>query len=145
MQRRPILCACQSCAARWDRCWGGLPGCPCQILPYRSVSPLQRAACEQSMYLAHLHLLPMACLGSAAACHRLWSIARTLAAAITSGVCCIPTLVSASCMPALVQALLGGGASVVLEGQRVIPSRTQDAGFHFQYSHVNQAIANIFR
>ena len=48
-------------------------------------------------------------------------------------------------MPALVQALLGGGASVVLEGQRVIPSRTQDAGFHFQYSHVNQAIANIFR
>ncbi|CAL5223129.1 g5594 [Coccomyxa viridis] len=33
------------------------------------------------------------------------------------------------------QALLGGGASVVLEGQRVVPSRTQDAGFRFQYSH----------
>ena len=45
----------------------------------------------------------------------------------------------------LIQALLGGGASVVLEGQRVVPSRTQDAGFRFQYSHVNQAIANIFR
>ena len=45
----------------------------------------------------------------------------------------------------LLQALLGGGASVVLEGQRVIPSRTQDAGFQFQYSNVNQAIANIFR
>lgn len=47
--------------------------------------------------------------------------------------------------PPLLQALLGGGASVVLEGQRVIPSRTQDAGFQFQYSNVNQAIANIFR
>lgn len=47
--------------------------------------------------------------------------------------------------PVLIQALLGGGASVVLEGQRVVPSRTQDAGFRFQYNHVNQAIANIFR
>ena len=44
-----------------------------------------------------------------------------------------------------VQALLGGGASVVLEGQRVIPSRAQDAGFRFQYSTVHQAIANIYR
>ena len=60
-------------------------------------------------------------------------------------VCRLPILVSALHMPVLVQALLGGGASVVLEGQRVIPSRTQDAGFHFQYSHVNQAIANIYR
>ncbi len=97
------------------------------------------------MYLVHLYLLPMLCLGSEAACDGIWSSACTLAAALTSGVCCIPILVSALRMPVLVQALLGGGASVVLEGQRVIPSRTQDAGFHFQYSHVNQAIANIYR
>ncbi|KAK9907451.1 hypothetical protein WJX75_003998 [Coccomyxa subellipsoidea] len=43
------------------------------------------------------------------------------------------------------QALLGGGASVVLEGQRVVPTRTQDAGFLFQYSHIGPAITNIFR
>ncbi|EIE27150.1 hypothetical protein COCSUDRAFT_11508, partial [Coccomyxa subellipsoidea C-169] len=43
------------------------------------------------------------------------------------------------------QALLGGGASVVLEGQRVVPTRTQDAGFRFQYSHIGPAISNIFR
>lgn len=43
------------------------------------------------------------------------------------------------------QALLGGGASVVLEGQRVVPTRTQDAGFRFQYNHIGPAISNIFR
>ena len=49
------------------------------------------------------------------------------------------------CMGVWVQALLGGGASVVLEGQRVVPTRTQDAGFRFQYSHIGPAISNIFR
>lgn len=41
-----------------------------------------------------------------------------------------------------VQALLGGGASVVLEGQKVVPTRTQDAGFRFQFSHIGPAIDN---
>ena len=68
-----------------------------------------------------------------------------LGSRINFGICCLQILVSALRMPVLVQALLGGGASVVLEGQRVIPFRAQDAGFHFQYSHVNQAIANIYR
>ncbi len=43
------------------------------------------------------------------------------------------------------QALLGGGAAVVLEGQRVVPARCQDAGFRFQYSHIGPAIASILR
>jgi NAD dependent epimerase/dehydratase family enzyme len=41
------------------------------------------------------------------------------------------------------QAMLGGGASVVLEGQRVLPARSQDAGFRFRYSHIGPAIASI--
>jgi hypothetical protein len=41
--------------------------------------------------------------------------------------------------------LLGEGASVVLEGQRVVPSRAQDAGFRFRYSQVNEALRNVLR
>ncbi|KAK9825130.1 hypothetical protein WJX81_001833 [Elliptochloris bilobata] len=41
--------------------------------------------------------------------------------------------------------LLGAGASVVLEGQRVLPKRAADAGFRFQFSHVGPALASIFR
>ena len=47
--------------------------------------------------------------------------------------------------PALCQTLLGAGASVVLEGQRVLPKRTADAGFRFQFAHVGPALASIFR
>ena len=43
------------------------------------------------------------------------------------------------------QTLLGAGASVVLEGQRVLPKRTADAGFRFQFVHVGPALASIFR
>ncbi len=43
------------------------------------------------------------------------------------------------------QTLLGAGASVVLEGQRVLPKRAADAGFRFQFSHVGPALASIFR
>ena len=46
---------------------------------------------------------------------------------------------------ALRQTLLGAGASVVLEGQRVLPKRTADAGFRFQFAHVGPALASIFR
>ncbi|PSC67365.1 epimerase family SDR39U1 chloroplastic-like isoform X2 [Micractinium conductrix] len=41
--------------------------------------------------------------------------------------------------------LLGEGASVVLEGQRVVPSRAQDAGFKFKYSQVQDALRNVLR
>jgi len=43
------------------------------------------------------------------------------------------------------QTLLGAGASVVLEGQRVLPKRAADAGFRFQFSQVGPALASIFR
>ena len=43
------------------------------------------------------------------------------------------------------QTLLGEGATVVLEGQRVLPARVQDAGFKFQYLNVSDALANILR
>ncbi|MBW4471262.1 MAG: TIGR01777 family oxidoreductase [Stenomitos rutilans HA7619-LM2] len=41
------------------------------------------------------------------------------------------------------EALLGDGAKVVLEGQQVMPKRTQAIGFQYQYPALSQAIANI--
>ncbi|EFN59354.1 hypothetical protein CHLNCDRAFT_10342, partial [Chlorella variabilis] len=41
--------------------------------------------------------------------------------------------------------LLGEGASVVLEGQRVVPTRAQDAGFKFRYTQVGDALRNVLR
>lgn len=43
------------------------------------------------------------------------------------------------------EALLGDAAQVVLEGQQVLPKRTQEAGFAYQYSDVKAAIANILQ
>jgi uncharacterized protein (TIGR01777 family) len=41
----------------------------------------------------------------------------------------------------LLQVLLGDGAKVVLEGQRVLPQRLQALGFQFQYSELSAALA----
>jgi uncharacterized protein len=43
------------------------------------------------------------------------------------------------------KALLGEGAQVVLEGQRVLPARAQDAGYQFQYPQVNQAVRSVLK
>ncbi|MFQ3626942.1 MAG: TIGR01777 family oxidoreductase [Cyanobacteriota bacterium] len=43
------------------------------------------------------------------------------------------------------EALLGDAAQVVLEGQQVLPKRTQEAGFAYQYPEVKAAIANILQ
>lgn len=43
------------------------------------------------------------------------------------------------------EALLGDAAQVVLEGQKVLPKRTQEAGFAYQYPDVKAAIANILQ
>lgn len=37
------------------------------------------------------------------------------------------------------------GANVVLEGQRVVPTRAQDAGFKFKYSQVGDALRNVLK
>jgi len=42
-----------------------------------------------------------------------------------------------------VKALLGEGATVVLDGQKVLPLRTQELGFEYQYPTVGQAMAAI--
>jgi hypothetical protein len=42
-----------------------------------------------------------------------------------------------------IEALLGEGAIVVLEGQQVLPKRTQETGFNYQYTDVKQALAAI--
>jgi len=34
---------------------------------------------------------------------------------------------------------------VVLEGQRVLPTRTQAAGFNFKYADVADALKNVLR
>lgn len=39
--------------------------------------------------------------------------------------------------------LLGEGAQVVLEGQRVLPARAQDSGYKFKYSRVQDALRNL--
>jgi uncharacterized protein (TIGR01777 family) len=47
-------------------------------------------------------------------------------------------------VPALaLEILLGDGAQVVLEGQQVLPKRTQAAGFQYQYATVKPALAEI--
>jgi hypothetical protein len=41
--------------------------------------------------------------------------------------------------------MLGDAAKVVLEGQQVLPKRTQASGFEFEYTTVKQALADIVR
>lgn len=42
-----------------------------------------------------------------------------------------------------IEMLLGDGAVVVLEGQKVLPKQTQASGFEYQYPHVKPALKNI--
>lgn len=44
-----------------------------------------------------------------------------------------------------IEALLGDGAMVVLEGQQVLPQRTLATGFKYQYSHLQPALAQILK
>jgi uncharacterized protein len=41
--------------------------------------------------------------------------------------------------------LLGEGAQVVLEGQRVLPARTQAAGFQFKYTELADALRSLLK
>lgn len=43
----------------------------------------------------------------------------------------------------VIETLLGDGAQVVLEGQQVLPKRTQEAGFQYQYPTVQRALTDI--
>jgi uncharacterized protein (TIGR01777 family) len=42
-----------------------------------------------------------------------------------------------------IEALLGDGAIVVLEGQQVLPQRTLESGFQYQYSNLRGALVDI--
>ncbi len=44
---------------------------------------------------------------------------------------------------AVMQTLLGEGAKVVLEGQRVLPARAQEQGFDFEFDDVDLAVRDI--
>jgi hypothetical protein len=44
-----------------------------------------------------------------------------------------------------IEALLGDGAMVVLEGQQVLPKRTVDTGFKYQYPNLQLALAQILK
>jgi len=44
-----------------------------------------------------------------------------------------------------IKGLLGEGATVVLEGQKVLPMRAQTAGFKFAYPTIDAAVANIMK
>ncbi|MBD2167578.1 TIGR01777 family protein [Calothrix membranacea FACHB-236] len=49
-------------------------------------------------------------------------------------------------VPALaLEALLGDGAKVVLEGQQVLPKRTVESGFQYQYPHLPAALREILK
>jgi len=41
------------------------------------------------------------------------------------------------------RALLGEGATVVLDGQKVLPTRTRELGFEFKYENVEEALEAI--
>jgi uncharacterized protein len=41
------------------------------------------------------------------------------------------------------EALLGDGAQVVLQGQRVLPKRTEESGFKFTYPSVKPALEEV--
>jgi hypothetical protein len=41
------------------------------------------------------------------------------------------------------EALLGDAAQVVLQGQQVLPKRTEAIGFQYQYSQVRPALAEV--
>ncbi|MDZ8053550.1 MAG: TIGR01777 family oxidoreductase [Aulosira sp. ZfuVER01] len=43
------------------------------------------------------------------------------------------------------EALLGDGATVVLEGQQVLPKRTMAAGFEYQYPNLRSALTQILK
>ena len=45
----------------------------------------------------------------------------------------------------VLEVLLGDGAIVVLEGQQVLPQKTQSTGFNYQYPELKPALANIVR
>jgi len=42
-----------------------------------------------------------------------------------------------------IEALLGGGSVVVLKGQKVLPERTQAAGFSYEYSEAKEALKDV--
>ncbi len=44
-----------------------------------------------------------------------------------------------------IEAMLGDGAVVVLEGQKVLPQRTLESGFAFQYSQLRPALGEILK
>ncbi len=44
-----------------------------------------------------------------------------------------------------IEALLGDGAVVVLKGQKVLPERTQAAGFTYEYAEPKEALADVVR
>eukprot|EP00252_Welwitschia_mirabilis_P027597 TRINITY_DN9503_c0_g1_i3.p1 TRINITY_DN9503_c0_g1~~TRINITY_DN9503_c0_g1_i3.p1 ORF type:complete len:161 (+),score=33.07 TRINITY_DN9503_c0_g1_i3:583-1065(+) len=43
-----------------------------------------------------------------------------------------------------VKAVLGEGASIVLDGQKVLPKRAEELGFKFRYPHISDALKAIF-
>lgn len=45
----------------------------------------------------------------------------------------------------VLEVLLGDGAIVVLEGQQVLPQKTQSTGFSYQYSELKPALADIVK
>jgi NAD dependent epimerase/dehydratase family enzyme len=42
-----------------------------------------------------------------------------------------------------IEAILGDGAKVVLEGQQVLPKRTLESGFEYQYPNLQSALTEI--
>ena len=44
-----------------------------------------------------------------------------------------------------IEALLGDGAVVVLKGQKVLPERTQAAGFTYDYSEPKEALKDVVK
>ena len=41
--------------------------------------------------------------------------------------------------------IIGTEPYLILDGRRIIPARLVDAGFEFQYSHIEQALNDLFK
>ena len=61
----------------------------------------------------------------------------------TQHTCLLPLFSSKTQKNQKKQTLLGEGATVVLDGQRVLPKRTLEAGFKFEKGDLRQALRDI--
>jgi len=149
-----------SCAAPWVVCWAGPAGCLCRTLPSRPcwVKGLRcvmdgrvhgRGARgrgrDNSQEACEFHSLissgdRCACQWQAPQLPVLIPKIRESGSPLSSTVC--SSSARKQCRTLLLVRVVH---QVVLEGQKVLPSRTQQAGFTYRYTELSDALRNILK